>query len=72
MSRSDEIAKIVGYDSISAFLAMFRRFASEPDLVIPGDLLDAVNVVERLTAEVERLTDKIEDLKEEIRNHQEM
>jgi predicted RNase H-like nuclease (RuvC/YqgF family) len=73
MNKADEIARSVGYDSISAFLAMFRRFASEPDLVIPQDLLDAVNVIERLmtevdclTAEVERLTAEVERLTAEV------
>jgi hypothetical protein len=71
MNKADEIARSVGYDSISAFLAMFRRFASEPDLVIPGDLLDAVNVIERLMTEVDRLSGTIDDLREEIGNRQE-
>jgi hypothetical protein len=71
MNKADEIARSVGYDSISAFLAMFRRFASEPDLVIPRDLLDAVNVIERLMTEVDRLSGTIDDLREEIGNRQE-
>jgi hypothetical protein len=71
MSKADEIANSVGYDSISAFLMTFRRFASSPNCAVPRDYLTAITVVERLSAEVdclsaevERLTDKIDGLKE--------
>jgi cell division protein ZapA (FtsZ GTPase activity inhibitor) len=79
MSRSDEIARIIRYDSISAFITMLRRYADDADASDRVVFIDAANVVNCLvtevnclTAEVERLTDKIDDLKEEIRNHQEM
>jgi predicted RNase H-like nuclease (RuvC/YqgF family) len=78
MRNADEIAWVFGVHSISAFVAMLRRFASEPECDNSADLYDAANVIERLSAEVdclkaevERLTDKIDDLKEEMRNHQE-
>jgi hypothetical protein len=71
MGKADEIARIVGYDSISAFIATFRRFASDPECDVPRDFLNAARVIENLvtevdclTAEVERLTDKIDDLKD--------
>lgn len=85
MAKPDEIAKIVGYDSISAFVAMLRRYADDADSSDRVIFLDAANVIERLTAEVDclvtevdrlaaevdRLTDKIDDLKEVMRNRQE-
>jgi hypothetical protein len=64
MSKADEIAKISGFNSISAFVAALRHFASNPDLAVPRDFLDAANVIEQFAAEVERLSDKIDNLKE--------
>jgi hypothetical protein len=70
MNKADEIARISGFNSISAFVAALRRFASSPNCPVPRDFLNAATVVdclvtevERLTAEVERLSDKIDDLK---------
>jgi hypothetical protein len=86
MSKADVIARISGYDSISDFLAMLRRFASDPECDVPRDFLNAATVVDclvtevdrlttevnGLTAEVEWLTNTIDDLRKEIINHQEM
>jgi cell division protein ZapA (FtsZ GTPase activity inhibitor) len=78
MNKADEIARIIRYDSISAFITMLRRYADDADASDRVVFIDAANVinclvteVERLTAEVERLTDKIDDLRDEMRNHQE-
>jgi hypothetical protein len=78
MNKADEIARIVGYDSISAFLTTLHRLAGQPECDDSADLCDAANVIELLMievdclmAEVERLTDKIDDLRDEMRNHQE-
>ncbi|MFL6141662.1 MAG: hypothetical protein ACJ72N_07305 [Labedaea sp.] len=79
MSKADEIARSVGwYDSISAFLAMLRRYADDADSSDRVIFLHAARVVtllvtevDNLTAEVKRLSDKIDDLKEVIRNRQE-
>jgi chaperonin cofactor prefoldin len=79
MNKADVIAKISGYDSISDFLAMLRRYADDAD---PSDrvicdlviFLDAARVIENLvtevdclTAEVERLIDKDDSLRWEMR-----
>jgi hypothetical protein len=85
MSKADVIARISGYDSISDFLAVLRRFANDPGGDTGDVFLDTVRVidclvteVERLTAEVngftaevEWLTNTIDDLRKEIINHQE-
>jgi hypothetical protein len=70
MSKANEIANSIGYDSISAFLRTVRCRASDPQYNVSGLFIDAVVVIDRLvtevdclTAEVERLTDKIDDLK---------
>jgi hypothetical protein len=71
MSKTDEIANSVGFDSISGFLTMLRHYASDPNYDDLGMFLGSASVIERLmdevkrlTAEVERLTAKIDDLKE--------
>jgi outer membrane murein-binding lipoprotein Lpp len=66
MNKADKIANSVGYDSISAFVATLRRCASEPDLVIPGDLLDAASVIECLVTEVYSLTTEVDRLTTEV------
>jgi hypothetical protein len=70
MNKADEIAMVVGYDSMNALLWTLRRRAGSPTCESQVEILDAasaidylVTEVERLTAEVERLSDKIDDLK---------
>jgi outer membrane murein-binding lipoprotein Lpp len=71
MGKADEIARISGFNSISAFLETFRHIAGDSGCDDMGIFLVAANVidclateVDSLSAEVERLTDKIDDLKE--------
>jgi hypothetical protein len=70
MGKYNEFARIVGYDSTSAFVTMLRRRAGSLECDDQRMFLDAASVIENLvtevdclTAEVERLTDKIDDLK---------